>query len=139
MRQGLKRIDQCRRSRNMLIADRESYRKILKEFKKSSLSSSKTNMKNLMSGESRLLFGSGMEEGDLAERYQAEHLVCMQCTVKRAAIKEVEAALERLDEGSYGICDDCGSQITEDRLRIVPFAKYCRDCQEDLELNRNRQ
>lgn len=123
----------------MLIADRESYRKMLKEFKKSSLSSSKTNMKNLMSEESRLIFGSGMEEGDLAERYQAEHLVCMQCTVKRATIKEIEAALERLDEGSYGICDDCGTQITEDRLRIVPFAKCCRDCQEDLELNRNRQ
>lgn len=121
----------------MIIANRESYRRMLKECKKSSLSSSKTNMKNLMSGESRLIFGSGMEEGDLAERYQSEHLVCMQCTVHRTTIKEIEAALERLDEGSYGICDDCGTEITENRLKIVPFTKYCRDCQEDKEKTRS--
>src|ERR1700690_3629936 len=123
----------------MLIANKENYRKMLKEFKKSSLDSSKTNMKNLMSGESRLIFGSGMEEGDLAERYQSEHLVCMKCTVQRATIKEIEAALERLDEGSYGICDECGNDITEGRLKIVPFAKYCKVCQEEQELIRNRQ
>jgi DnaK suppressor protein len=123
----------------MLTANKESYRKMLKDFKKSSLSSSKTNMKNLMSGESRLIFGSGMEEGDLAVRYQSEHLICKQCNVQRAAIKEIEAALERLDEGSYGICDDCGTEITEDRLKIVPFTKCCRDCQEDKEKTRSRQ
>ena len=122
----------------MIIARKESYRKMLKEFKRNSLTSSKTNMKNLMSGESRSIFGSGMEEGDLSVRYQSEHLVCMQCTVQRAAIKDIEAALERLDEGSYGICDDCGDEITEDRLKIVPFTKYCRDCQEDKERTRSR-
>jgi DnaK suppressor protein len=123
----------------MIIVNKETYRKILKEFKKSSLSSSKNKMKNLMSGENILAFGSGMDEGDLAVRIQSEHLVCTQCTVQRATIKEIEAALERLDEGSYGICDECGNEITEGRLKIVPFAKYCKDCQEDRELMRNRQ
>jgi DnaK suppressor protein len=123
----------------VLTANKESYRKMLKEFKKSSLSSSKTNMKNLMSGESRLLFGAGMEEGDLAVRYQSEHLVCKQCTVQRTAIKEIEAALERLDEGSYGTCDECGTEISEERLKIVPFTRYCRDCQDDKEITGSLQ
>lgn len=123
----------------MIIANKEGYRKMLKEFKKSSLSSSKTNMKNFMSGEIRLACGSGMDEGDVALQNQVEHLVCRQFTTQRAAIKEIEAALERLDKGSYGICEECGNEISEGRLKIVPFAKYCKDCQEDRELIRNRQ
>jgi DnaK suppressor protein len=123
----------------MIIANKEGYRKMLREFKKSSLSSSKTNMKNLMSGESRLVCGSGMDDGDVALQNQFEHMVCRQITAQRAAIKEIEAAMKRLDAGSYGICDECGNEITEGRLKIVPFARYCRVCQEDRELIRNRQ
>jgi len=123
----------------MIIANREGYRKMLTEFKRSSLSSSKTNMKNLMSGESRLVCGSGMDEGDVALQNQFEHMVCRQITAQRAAMQEIEAAMERLDKGSYGICGECGGEITESRLKIVPFAKYCRVCQEDRELIRKSQ
>ena len=123
----------------MIIANKEGYRKMLREFKKSSLSSSKTNMNNFMSGEIRLACGSGMDDGDVALQNQFEHLVCGQFTAQRAAIKEIDAAMERLDEGSYGICDECGNEITEGRLKLVPFAKYCKVCQEDRELIQNRQ
>jgi DnaK suppressor protein len=131
--------DQYRRSCNMIGANKEGYRQMLKEFKKSSLSSSRTSMRNLMSGESRLVCGSGMDDGDVALQNQFEHMVCRQITAQRATIKEIEAAMERLDEGSYGICDECGNEITEGRLKIVPFAKYCKICQEDRELIRTRQ
>ena len=123
----------------MIIANKEGYRKMLREFKKSSLSSSKTNMKNLMSGEIRLACGSGMDEGDVALQNQFEQLVCGQFTAQRAAIKEIEAAMERLAEGSYGTCAECGNEITEGRLKVVPFARYCKDCQEEQELIRHRQ
>jgi DnaK suppressor protein len=50
---------------------------------------------------------------------------------KRQAIDE---ALRRLGEGSYGMCADCGIEITEKRLAAVPFAKLCVECQAKEEL-----
>ncbi len=45
-----------------------------------------------------------------------------------AAIAEVERALEKLDEGTYGTCDDCGRRIGEERLEAVPWASLCVGC-----------
>ncbi|MEM6705459.1 MAG: TraR/DksA family transcriptional regulator [Acidobacteriota bacterium] len=45
----------------------------------------------------------------------------------------IEEALQRLDDGTFGICLNCGTQIAEERLQAVPWAKYCIDCQELLE------
>jgi RNA polymerase-binding transcription factor DksA len=41
---------------------------------------------------------------------------------------EVERALAKLDEGSYGTCDSCGQQITPARLEAMPATRYCIDC-----------
>lgn len=43
---------------------------------------------------------------------------------------DIRAALSRLEAGDYGICHDCGEEILEKRLRAMPFATRCRDCQE---------
>jgi DnaK suppressor protein len=43
-------------------------------------------------------------------------------------LQQVESALERLDEGTYGICVSCGNLIREGRLKVVPTAKLCYDC-----------
>jgi DnaK suppressor protein len=45
-----------------------------------------------------------------------------------AAIAEVDRALEKLDEGTYGTCDACGGRIGEERLAAVPWAALCVDC-----------
>ncbi|MFQ5930910.1 MAG: TraR/DksA family transcriptional regulator [Nitrospiraceae bacterium] len=46
----------------------------------------------------------------------------------------IDEALTRLDEGTYGICAECGVEINEKRLAAVPFAKLCVDCQSKQEL-----
>jgi DnaK suppressor protein len=38
-----------------------------------------------------------------------------------------------LREGTYGTCEDCGEEINTERLKVLPFAIYCRDCQEKRE------
>jgi len=38
---------------------------------------------------------------------------------------EIESALARLDTGTYGLCEDCGKPINEERLEALPFARYC--------------
>lgn len=46
----------------------------------------------------------------------------------------IENALTRLEEGSYGLCADCGEEISEKRLAALPFATLCVECQSKQEL-----
>jgi RNA polymerase-binding transcription factor DksA len=44
-------------------------------------------------------------------------------------IKQVQRALERLNKGKYGLCEDCGQMIDTERLSIYPEATFCAKCQ----------
>jgi DnaK suppressor protein len=48
-------------------------------------------------------------------------------------LKKIDEALRRLEEGSYGDCAECGQRIAEARLKALPFANTCRECQEHRE------
>ncbi|TNY38599.1 TraR/DksA family transcriptional regulator [Thermomonospora catenispora] len=48
----------------------------------------------------------------------------------RKTLEEVEAALARLDAGTYGICEGCNEPIPEGRLEILPYARFCVRCQQ---------
>jgi DnaK suppressor protein len=52
---------------------------------------------------------------------------------ERQMLLEIEDALERLDGGSFGTCLNCSDEIPKARLRAVPWARYCIDCQEQAE------
>lgn len=43
-------------------------------------------------------------------------------------IRMIEAALHRIEEGEYGFCTKCGAQISEERLDVLPFTPFCRNC-----------
>ncbi|MCX8032998.1 MAG: TraR/DksA C4-type zinc finger protein [Thermoleophilia bacterium] len=46
----------------------------------------------------------------------------------RATLARIRRALEKLEEGTYGLCDKCGEPIPEERLEAVPFATLCLRC-----------
>ena len=46
---------------------------------------------------------------------------------------EVYAALGRIEEGTFGQCENCGQKIKESRLNVIPYARYCTPCAEELE------
>ena len=48
-------------------------------------------------------------------------------------LAEINDALDRIAEGSYGACEECGKNIRMTRLRALPYARYCIDCQTRLE------
>jgi RNA polymerase-binding transcription factor DksA len=50
--------------------------------------------------------------------------------------KRINEALNRLEEGKYGYCFECGEEISEARLRALPFAVRCKDCEEARETRR---
>ena len=45
----------------------------------------------------------------------------------------VTAALDRIDQGTYGVCQDCGKNIPLQRLNLVPYTPYCVACERNLE------
>lgn len=49
------------------------------------------------------------------------------------AIVEIDAALARIDDGTYGTCEECGAEIPLERLRALPTARLCVDCQRAAE------
>ena len=46
-------------------------------------------------------------------------------------INRIQAALARMENGTYGICGECGADISEKRLKAVPYAAKCIDCAGD--------
>ena len=52
---------------------------------------------------------------------------------------ETVDALQRVDEGTYGRCEDCGASITTSRLDVVPWTRYCKACQALLEQTSEEQ
>lgn len=47
-------------------------------------------------------------------------------------IKAIDAALQHLQRGDYGICEGCSDAIPEKRLKVVPWTRFCLHCQESL-------
>lgn len=64
--------------------------------------------------------------------YNREFMFALSDT-ERQTLVEIERALERLDSGDYGSCANCSTEIAKARLRAVPWARYCIDCQELVE------
>src|SRR6266567_4095036 len=52
---------------------------------------------------------------------------------EREKLRNIDEALLRIEEGEYGICEECEEEIPVGRLKIVPFARYCVKCKADIE------
>ncbi|GAP62547.1 hypothetical protein ARMA_0970 [Ardenticatena maritima] len=68
----------------------------------------------------------GLGEGDpaIVEREMAMAMI----EEVEGRIKTIEAALQRMEEGTYGICVECGAEIPYERLEIIPETPYCVQC-----------
>jgi len=59
--------------------------------------------------------------------------------MKSETLNKINDALGRLEQGDYGYCFDCGEEIAEKRLRALPFAVRCKDCEEARETAEKRE
>ncbi len=48
-------------------------------------------------------------------------------------LREIDLALRKIEDGSYGICEGCGKPIPKRRLDVLPYVRFCTKCQENLE------
>lgn len=70
---------------------------------------------------------------DQASTAYAKEFLLSISDAERRLLRQVDAALEKIREGTYGICEKCGEGISEKRLEALPFARYCIACQEEEE------
>jgi DnaK suppressor protein len=75
----------------------------------------------------------GLDTYDLASEERDREISFILSDRERSKVKNIDDALERIEEGSYGVCDACGLEIAEERLTAMPFTRLCRDCQQDQE------
>jgi DnaK suppressor protein len=59
--------------------------------------------------------------------------------MKSETLNKIVDALARLEQGTYGNCFECGDEIAEKRLRALPFAVRCKDCEEAREVAEQRE
>src|SRR6188474_3583961 len=59
--------------------------------------------------------------------------------MKSETLNKINDALLRLEQGDYGNCFECGEEIAEKRLRALPFAVRCKDCEEAREVAEQRE
>ncbi|HEU0265770.1 MAG TPA: RNA polymerase-binding protein DksA, partial [Geobacterales bacterium] len=57
---------------------------------------------------------------------------------ERRLLAKIREALERIDDGTFGICEECGEEISEPRLRARPVTTLCIDCKMEEERQEKR-
>jgi len=112
-------------------------KRILEERRREILSEVQEKMRDV-----RSVGASGEGVLDAAETTEADiqddiELALIQ--MKSETLHKIEEALARLDEKTYGNCNECGDEILERRLRALPFAVRCKDCEEAREMAELRE
>ncbi len=69
------------------------------------------------------------DEGDVAMRSLSRDLVFEVTDNEHRLLEEVESALRRIEKNTYGICEANGEKISIARLKAIPYARYCINCQ----------
>lgn len=80
-------------------------------------------------------YGQGEDLGDYQEvtnQAAEEHLARSLLGNQEFTLSEIEAALERIKNNTYGICDDCKSMINLERMKALPYARRCIKCAKSL-------
>ena len=72
------------------------------------------------------------DEGDLSQQSHEEWIFLNRNTLDLKLLREVEAAMRRIERSTYGVCAACEEPISAKRLAAVPWAKFCVRCQERI-------
>ena len=80
-----------------------------------------------------------VEMGDLSDASIQDDIDFALIQMKGETLQRIDEALRRVEEGSYGNCFECGDEISPQRLRALPFAVRCKDCEEAREAAAQRE
>jgi DnaK suppressor protein len=71
--------------------------------------------------------------GDMSSNAYNRDVLFNLSETQRQRIRDIDIALERIEQGEYGICMQCGEEIAPRRLEVRPFSRFCIECKTDIE------
>lgn len=112
----------------------DELKRMLEDRRREILSEVQSRIKDVRSDHASGVLNTGVvdaEESSVSDFQSDIEFSLIQ--MKAETLNRINEALERLEEQSYGRCNECGEEISERRLRALPFAIRCKDCEEARE------
>lgn len=89
---------------------------------------------SMASATSREIGQDGVPDiGDMSANTYSRDVLLNLSENQRQKIRDIDAALDRLAQGEYGVCVRCGDEIAARRMEVRPFSRYCIECKTDVE------
>ncbi len=120
-------LDICREK---LLNLKDDFLKQMKEISEDTLMKTQKDMSGDISG-------YGLHIADVAsDNYERDFNLGL-VSNERKIVMDIDEALKRIDENTYGVCHECAKPVAKSRLKAIPYAKYCKKCQEKIESEKN--
>jgi DnaK suppressor protein len=124
------------RSKSARYAD---LRKILEDRRREIMSEVQGKIRDVRTEGTAQKLNEVFDAGESSEADIQEDIEFALIQMKAETLQKINEALARLEEGVYGNCYECGEEISEPRLRALPFAVRCKDCEEAREVAQQRE
>ena len=111
----------------------EALRNTLLKLRDQAIKNTQGELASYIKGDDRQSVEDVLDTGDWSVFELTDTLKLKALESHRQGIIKLDDSIQKLDEGSYGVCDDCAEEISPGRLKVIPFATRCRDCQEVFE------
>ena len=112
---------------------------ILEERRREIMSAVHEKIRDVRSGDANSATHGVLDAAESSEADIQDDIEFALIQMKAETLSKIEEALRRLDEGTFGYCFECGEEISERRLRALPFAVRCKDCEEAREVAQLRE
>ena len=112
---------------------REELRQVLEERRRSVIAAMRDGMRVVRAEHGSLGRTEVLDDVEASEAEAQGDLELAIVEIRSEMLTRIDEALARLKQGVYGDCFACGEEIAERRLRALPFAVRCRDCEEAWE------
>ena len=112
----------------MKTTDLQEFRELLVKMREDLLNESDDTVHEMREGNS--LYPDPIDRASM----ETEHINLLRIRDReRKLLSKVDEALDRMDQGSFGLCEECGEEIDLERLKIRPVTTFCIRCKETLE------
>jgi DnaK suppressor protein len=108
-------------------------RKLLQERKQKLLADLHDEVFEKLGKDYRREFSRAMDSGDISFVDLLQSIGIKKVDIRQEELIKMDAAERKLNEGTYGVCEECGMDISEERLAAIPYAVRCIHCEENFE------
>lgn len=109
--------------------ERDKFQGRLLDLRKTILREIQEDMKEGRESEA----GDGRDNYDIASDERDREINLLLGDRERKKLSHIDDALQRIEDGEYGECEECGGEIAAGRLDVMPFTRLCVTCQEESE------